>query len=120
MPAYQADAAKFAEQDAQVVGISPDTYFVHIAWQRFEIGKVFYPLLSDFWPHGAVAQAYGVLREGPPLPGISERAVFIVDKQGKIAWFKMYGLGETPPNSDVLNALAKLNGRASDGHASGG
>jgi peroxiredoxin len=111
MPAYEADSAKFAALDAQVVGISPDTYFVHIAWQRFEIGTLNYPLLSDFWPHGAVIQAYDVLRLGPPLPGISERAIYVVDKQGKIAWCKVYGLGETPPNHDVLEALAEINSK---------
>ena len=111
MPAYQADLPKFAAHDAQVVGISPDTHFVHIAWQKHEIGPLEYPLLSDFFPHGEVARKYGVLREGPPLPGISERAIFVVDKQGTIAWVKIYQLSEQPPNEEVLEALSKLNSR---------
>lgn len=110
MPAYQADKAKFAALDAQVVGISMDSTFSHISWQEKEIGKLDYPLLSDFYPHGAVARQYEVFREGAPLPGISERAVFVVDKQGKIAFSKVYELGEQPPNEEVFAALRALQG----------
>jgi peroxiredoxin len=108
MPAYNADLAKFAALDAQVVGISCDSTFCHIGWQEKDIGLLEYPLCSDFFPHAAVAQKYGVMREGPPLPGISERAIFIVDKQGKIAFAKIYELGEQPPNEEVLAALRKI------------
>jgi alkyl hydroperoxide reductase subunit AhpC len=110
MPAYQADIARFAALDAQVVGISMDSIFSHIAWQEKEIGKLDYPLLSDFYPHGDVTRKYQILREGPPLPGISDRAIYIVDKQGKIAWFKQYELGEQPPNEEVLAVLKKISG----------
>jgi peroxiredoxin len=109
MPAYQADLAKFAELDAQVVGISPDSPYCHIAWQKKELGRMDYLLLSDFWPHGGVADLYGVLRrEGPPLPGISERAIFIVDREGKIAFSKIYDLGKQPPNEELFQALEKM------------
>lgn len=108
MPAYNADYDKFAGFDAQVVGISMDSIYSHIAWQEKEIGKLRYPLACDFYPHGAVAQKYKVLREGPPVPGISERAIFIVDKQGKIAFTKIYELGEQPPNEDCFAVLRKL------------
>ena len=108
MPAYQADLAKFAALDAQVVGISMDSAFSHISWQEKEIGKLDYPLLSDFYPHGAVAKQYDVFRAGAPLPGISERAVYVVDKQGKIAFAKVYELGEQPPNEAVLEVLRGL------------
>lgn len=106
MPAYNADIAKFAELDAQVVGISPDSPYSHIAWQKKEIGRMDYPLLCDFWPHAGVADTYGVLRrEAPPLAGISERAIFIVDKEGRIAFSKVYDLGTQPPNEDLFSAL---------------
>lgn len=108
MPAYQADLAKFAALDTQVVGVSMDSPFCHIAWQEKEIGKLEYPLLSDFYPHGAVSQMYGVFREGPPLPGICNRVVYIIDKQGKVAWVKQYELGEQPPNEEALAELRKL------------
>jgi peroxiredoxin len=108
MPAYEADLAKFAELDAQVVGISQDTYFCHRAWQAKEIGWMHYPLASDYYPHGATVRAYGILREGPPLPGISERAVFVVDKEGRIVFSQIYELSEQPPNAHVLEVLRGL------------
>ena len=48
------------------------------------------PLASDFYPHGEVASKYGILREGEPVPGISERAIYVVDKRGKVAYAKVY------------------------------
>jgi peroxiredoxin len=48
------------------------------------------------------------MREGPPLPGISERAVFIVDKTGKIVFAKVYPLDRTPDNGELLAALKNL------------
>ncbi len=109
MPAYQADLPKFAALDAQVVGISPDSPYCHVAWQRHEIDWLDFPLASDFWPHGEVATRYGVRRENPvPLPGISDRAVFVIDKQGKIAFSKVYQLSEQPPNDEVFEVLQRL------------
>jgi alkyl hydroperoxide reductase subunit AhpC len=108
MPAYNADLEKFAGYDAQVVGISVDSIPSHISWQQKSVGKLDYPLGSDFFPHGDVAQKFGVLRTGDPIPGINERAVFIVDKQGKVAFSKVYDLGEQPDNEDCFEVLRKL------------
>ena len=108
MPAYNADLEKFAGFDAQVVGISVDSIPSHIAWQQKAIGKLDYPLASDFWPHGDVATKFGILRQGDPIPGINERAVFIVDKQGKIAFARVYDLGQQPDNEDCFEVLRKL------------
>ena len=108
MPAYDADADKFAGWNAQVVGISVDSIFSHIAWQEKSIGKLNYPLCSDFYPHGRVAKIYGVLREGPPIPGINDRVIFIIDKDGKIVFSKVYELGEQPENEEALEVLKKL------------
>jgi len=110
MPAYNADLEKFAGYDAQVVGISVDSVFSHVEWQKRDIGLLRYPLCSDFWPHGEVARQFGVFREGPPIPGINERAVFLIDKQGKIAFSRVYDLGQSPPNAHVLEALRELQG----------
>jgi peroxiredoxin len=66
------------------------------------------PMCSDFYPHGVVAQAYGVFREGPMLAGISNRAVFIVDKSGKIVFAEVYPLDQTPNNEAILEALRKV------------
>jgi peroxiredoxin len=66
------------------------------------------PLASDFFPHGDVAARYGILREGDPLPGVSERAIFVVDKQGKIAFAKLYPLNRAPEPDEIIDALKKL------------
>jgi len=65
-------------------------------------------MCSDFYPHAAVTQAFGILREGPPLAGISERAVFIVDKSGRIVFAAVYPLDQTPNNEALLEALKKI------------
>jgi peroxiredoxin len=108
MSAYSRDLAKFAEQNAQVLGISNDSIYCHLSWQEKSIGWQEYPLASDYWPHGGVARQYGVLREGDPLPGICDRAVFIVDKQGKIVFARVYELGQEPDNEECLAALRNL------------
>jgi len=108
MPAYNADLDKFAALDAQVVGISVDNTYSHIAWQQKELGLLKFPLASDFWPHGAVAQSYGILRTGDPVPGINERAIFIVDKQGKLAFARVYDLGQQPENEEILKVLRTM------------
>lgn len=108
MPAYNADLERFEGFDAQVVGVSVDSVLSHTAWQQKSIGMLKYPLCSDFYPHGAVAQKYDVLRTGDPIPGINNRTVFIVDKQGKIIFAQVYELGEQPDNEDAFEVLRKL------------
>ena len=105
MPAFDSDREKFAALDAQVLDISIDSIVSHIAWQKKEIGVMHLPLCSDFYPHGEVTRAFGILREGPPVPGICERAVFIVDKRGKIVFARLYPLDQTPNNEELLAAL---------------
>src|SRR5437773_10529815 len=108
MPAYNADLEKFAGFDAQVVGMSVDSIPSHIAWQEKSIGILNYPLGSDFFPHGDVATKFGILRPGDPVPGINERAVFVIDKTGKIVFAKVYDLGQQPDNEDCFEVLRKL------------
>ena len=108
MSAYGKYLSRFAERDAQVVGISPDSIYCHLAWQEKSIGWQEYPMASDYYPHAAVAIQYGILREGEPLPGINERAIFIVDKQGKITYSRVYELGQEPDYEQIVSELAKL------------
>src|SRR4051812_24939758 len=108
MPAYNADLEKFAGLNAQVLGIGVDSVFSHIAWQKKDIGILDYPLCSDFFPHGGVAEKFGVLRTGDPIPGIAARAVFVVDKEGKIVFAKVYPIGTQPPNEEVFEVLRTL------------
>lgn len=108
MPAFDSDREKFAALDAQVLDISVDSIPSHIAWQKKDIGMMNLPLCADFYPHGDVTRKFGILREGPPIGGICERAAFIVDKQGKIAFAKVYPLDQQPNNRELLEALRKL------------
>ena len=107
---------QFAAFDAQVVGISVDSIPSHQAVQRYE-GELNYPMCADFWPHGGVAQKFGVFREGDPIPGISDRAVFIIGKDGRIAFAKVYHLGESPDIEELLSALKASVARASSTHS---
>ena len=108
MPALDSDREKFAALDAQVLDISVDSIYSHKAWQKFEIGEVQIPMCSDFYPHGKVTEAFGIMRNGPPLAGISERAAFIVDKSGKIVFAKVYPLDQMPKNEELLEAVGKI------------
>jgi peroxiredoxin len=108
MPAIEADLAKFAGYNAQVVGISTDSVPCHVAWQK-SLGGLSYPLASDKWPHGEVSKAYGIFPATKAAHlGINERAIFVVDKEGKVAWVKVYDLGEQPDIAEVLDATRKL------------
>ena len=105
---FDAALEKFTALNAQVLDISIDSIPSHVAWLKNEIGQVRFPSCSDFYPHGAVVGAYGIMREGPPLPGISERAVFVVDRAGKIAFAKVYPLDRIPDVDAILAVLEKL------------
>ena len=79
-----------------------------MAWREKEIGPVQVPLCADFYPHAEVTSKFGILREGPPVPGISERAAFIIDKNGKIAFAKVYGISQLPDMAELIQALRRL------------
>jgi peroxiredoxin len=104
MPALDADHERFRAEGAQVLGISTDYTASTAAWAR-SLGIAHILLLSDFWPHGRVAQAYGVLRP----QGFTERATFVVDKAGKIRFIHIYDLDELPSNAELLDALHEIN-----------
>jgi peroxiredoxin len=104
MPAYEADLDRFAEYDAQVLGISVDSVPCNAAWAK-SLGNLTYDLLSDFEPKGEVARRYGAYRT---KDGISERALFIVDKEGKIAYKDIHNIADQPDNEDLFDVLRKL------------
>lgn len=68
------------------------------------MGGISYPLLSDFWPHGSVCEEFGVFRQ----EGYSERAIFIVDRQGIIRYLNVYDIDTLPENEELFAELAKL------------
>ena len=104
MPAYEADLERFAGYDAQVLGISVDSVPCNTAWAK-SLGGLSYDLLSDFEPKGEVARAFGAYRDAD---GISERAIFIVDKEGKIAYKDIHDISDQPDNEDLLDVLRNL------------
>ena len=87
-----------------VLGISVDSVPCNTAWAK-SLGGLSYDLLSDFEPKGEVARAYGAYRAAD---GISERALFIVDKEGKIAYKDIHNIADQPDNEDLFDALRNL------------
>ena len=104
MPAYEADLDRFKGYDAQVLGISVDSVPCNMAWAK-SLGNLSYDLLSDFHPKGEVAKAYGAFREND---GISERALFIIDKEGKLAYKDIHDISDQPDNEELFEVLRKL------------
>jgi mycoredoxin-dependent peroxiredoxin len=98
------DMKRFEQLKAQVLGISVDSVWSHKAYAE-KMG-IHYPLLADFHPRGAVASRFGVYLEER---GITGRAIAIVDRQGKVAWFKQYDIPQVPDINEVQQALEKLN-----------
>jgi alkyl hydroperoxide reductase subunit AhpC len=114
LPILDSMQAKFAEAGGKLLDISVDSIESHLAWQRKEIGMMRFPLCSDFYPHGEVSRKFGILRETPPVPGISERAAFIVDKEGTICFSRVYPIDQLPDLEGLLEALRKITGTTAD------
>ena len=93
----------FVSDDVQVLAISCDHMFSQRAWADKE--GYFFPLLSDFWPHGAVAQSYGVFNE---RAGAAIRGTFLIDRDGVIRWTLVNEIGAARDFSGYHAALADL------------
>jgi len=103
-PGYNILKDVFDNNDAVLLGITVDNLPTLNAWTK-EMGDLWFPVLSDFWPHGAVSKKYGVLRSS----GVSERALFIVDKKGIIRYFDVHDINKRPPLEVLVRELEKLN-----------
>jgi len=103
MKALEDNKAAFDQLNTVAVGVSVDTVPSKKAWAE-SLGIKNTRLLSDFWPHGKVAQLYGIFRS---KDGISERANIIIDENQKIVFFKVYRIGELPDIQGILEALRK-------------
>ena len=93
----------FANDSVQVLTVSVDSPYSHKVWAERE--GFDFPLLSDFWPHGAVAQAYGVFHEAA---GFANRGTFLIDSDGVVRFAEMVGPGETRDQKAWRTALASL------------
>ena len=97
---FVSDMKQFEQLNAQVLGLSVDSVWTHKAFAE-KMG-ITYPLLADFNPRGAVADKFGMYLSDK---GITGRAIVIVDKTGKIAWFKDSGIPNVPDMKEVEQAL---------------
>jgi len=102
-PGYNIAKTIFDRYDAQLIGITVDNIPTLFAWTN-QMGKLWFPVLSDFWPHGAVADKYGILRSD----GVTERALFVIDKKGIIRSIDIHDINKRPPLDDLVKELEKL------------
>jgi peroxiredoxin len=103
MQTYERERPRLDALNAHVLAVSVDAGPAKRAWAE-SLGGISYDLLSDFHPKGRVAAAYGVMR----ADGISERAVFVIDKQGTIVWARQYQIPEQPNPDELFVALERL------------
>jgi len=106
-PGYNIVKNIFGQHDAVLLGITVDNIPTLFAWTKQMVSggaKLWFPVLSDFWPHGAVADKYGVLRSG----GVSERALFVIDKKGVIHYIDVHDINERPRLEVLVKELEKL------------
>ncbi len=101
--AMRDDLSSFQNDNVELLAVSCDSMFTQRVFAEKE-GYNF-PVLADFWPHGAVAQAYGIFDEAR---GCALRGTFVIDKEGIVRWSVVNGLGDARSNDDYKAALAAL------------
>jgi peroxiredoxin len=103
MALYNEILPEFREDGAELLGISVDGVWCHKAFAEHR--KLHFPLLADFEPKGAVARLYGVYRA---VEGTTERALFVIDRQGIVRWSYVSPIGVNPGADGILRALEAL------------
>jgi peroxiredoxin len=103
-PGYNIAKGFFDKNNAVLLGITVDNIPTLHAWTQ-QMGKLWFSVLSDFWPHGAVATRYGVLRSD----GVSERALFVIDKAGIIQFIHVGDINVRPKLEELVMELEKVN-----------
>ena len=103
MALYNEMLSEFQQYEAELVGISVDGAWCHAAFAKDR--HLHFPLLADFEPKGEVARRYGVYRD---KDGVSERALFVIDRDGVIHWSHVSPLGVNPGANGILSALENL------------
>jgi peroxiredoxin len=100
---FEAAAGLFADHGAQLVGISVDSSWCHMAYKADR--KLEFPFLADFHPKGGVAKSYGVFRDEDDT---TERAIFVLDAQHNVAWSYVSPVGISPGVNGALRAVEAL------------
>ncbi len=103
MALYQELLPEFQRYDAELLGISVDGVWCHLAFGKDR--NLHFPLLADFEPKGAVARAYRVYRD---TDGTSGRALFVIDAEGVVRWSYVSPVGVNPGANGILRALEDL------------
>jgi len=103
MALYNEMLKMFSKQDAAMIGISVDSKWCHLAFSQSR--NLHFPLLADFEPKGDVSKKYGVYNE---QEGESNRALFVIDKEGTIAWSYLSPTAMNPGADGILDALEIL------------
>jgi peroxiredoxin len=104
-PGYNMARGLFEANDTVLLGITVDNIPTLYAWTRQMGPELWFPVLSDFWPHGAVAKKYGVLR----TDGTSERALFFIDKRGVLRDIIVNDINRRPDLELIVRAMEKMN-----------
>jgi len=102
-PGYNIVKDLFDAHDAILLGITVDNVPTLFSWTN-QMGKLWFPVLSDFWPHGQTAGKYGILR----TDGTSERALFVIDRKGVIRYIDVHDINERPSLEILVKELEKL------------
>ena len=103
MALYNETLTFFSKFNAQIIGISVDSRWCHMAFS--ESRNLNFPLLSDFEPKGAISRLYGAYNE---TDGESKRALFVIDEQGMIQWSYLSPDGINPGADGILDALEEM------------
>ncbi len=103
MALYNEILSEFHKHQAELLGVSVDGVWCHAAFSTDR--KLHFPLLADFEPKGAVAKTYGVYNKSA---GLTERALFVIDKEGVIRWSYLSPMGMNPGADGILTALESL------------
>ena len=106
MALYDMLMPEFRKHGAEMVGVSVDGVWCHLAFARDR--NIHFPLLADFEPKGDMSRLYDVFRPGE---GVSERALYVIDREGTIFWSYVSPVGVNPGADGILRALEDMDAR---------
>ncbi|MFZ3060593.1 MAG: peroxiredoxin [Candidatus Methanoperedens sp.] len=104
MKSLEKNHGRFEKLGTVALGVSVDTVPSKKAWAK-ELGIKYTRLLSDFWPHGEVANLFGIFRE---KEGFSERANIIIDEKQQVVFVKVYPIAQLPDIEEIIKVLEGL------------